>query len=177
MRDIVENYYSSTFVPNPTTGHIALVGQQEEEGVEARRKRKRVRKGKGGDNYKSKGKGKNKGKGGYNNKLKGKGAGYSKGGKEYHHSSSWNSSSWNYNKGKGRGKGKGKPTTTSNSVQCHTGQKFGHVAANCWRKNTTTYTIAAIGSGTPSQPQGFDLNNTTLDRPVACMPRDQLPTQ
>ena len=33
MREIVENYYSSTFVPNPTTGHIALIGQQEEEGV------------------------------------------------------------------------------------------------------------------------------------------------
>ena len=33
-------------------------------------------------------------------------------------------------------------------------------------------------SGTPSQPQCFDLNNTTLGQrrqPVACVPRDQLP--
>ena len=33
VRERVENYKTSTFVPNPTTGHIANVVQQEEEGV------------------------------------------------------------------------------------------------------------------------------------------------
>ena len=42
------------------------------------------------------------------------------------------------------------------------------MAAICWHKN--------IGSGTPSQPQCFDLSHTTLDQLIARMPRDQLPT-
>ena len=40
----------------------------------------------------------------------------------------------------------------------------------------TTYTTSAIGSGTPSQPQRFNLSHATLEQPTACMPRDQLPT-
>ena len=45
VREIVENYYSSTFVPNPTTGHIAYLahGSPEEQVnyLKGRRKRKR----------------------------------------------------------------------------------------------------------------------------------------
>ena len=47
VREIVENYYSSTFVPNPTTGHIAYLahGSPEEQVnyLKGRRKRKRKR--------------------------------------------------------------------------------------------------------------------------------------
>ena len=53
-------------------------------------------------------------------------------------------------------------------------QKFGHVAANCWYKDTT-YTTAAIGSGTTGQTQHCNLDHPTTDQPVALMPRDQLP--
>ena len=65
VREIVENYNCSTFVPNPTTDHVSLIGQQEEEGAKYVKGRK---KGKGGDNYK--GKGKNKGKGDYNSRKR-----------------------------------------------------------------------------------------------------------
>ena len=164
-------------------GHLAIIGKQEEEGVNYIKGMKKGQgRGKGGDNYPGRGQGKNKGKGGYNNK--GKRARYNKGGEGCNYSpSSWSTSSLTYynnnnykNKGKGRGKGKGKSTTVNNSIQCHICKKLGHMAVNCWRKNTTTYETAAIGSGTPSQPQRFDLNHTTLDQPIACMPRDQLPT-
>ena len=67
VREIVENYYSSTFVPNPTTGHIAYLahGSPEEQQVnylKGRRKGKgKGGKGKkGGDHYKGKGKSKGK---------------------------------------------------------------------------------------------------------------------
>ena len=73
-------------------------------------------------------------------------------------------------------KAKEKPSTANNSVQFHVCKKFGHMALNCWLTKPTTYTIAAIGSGTPSQPQHFDLNHTILDQPIACMPSDQLAT-
>ena len=36
MREIGENNYSSTFVPNPATGHTALIGQQEEKITKAK---------------------------------------------------------------------------------------------------------------------------------------------
>ena len=49
------------------------------------------------------------------------------------------------------------------------------MAANCERKNTTCAT-AAIGSGTPSQPQRFNLNHATFDQPMACLPKKQLTT-
>ena len=66
VREIVENYYSSTFVPNPTTGHIAYLahGSPEEQVnyVKGRRKGKGRGKGgkgkKGGDYHKGKGKSK-----------------------------------------------------------------------------------------------------------------------
>ena len=53
VREIVENYYSSTFVPNPTTGHIAYLARGHDENVNYIKGR---RKGKG----KGKGKGKKK---------------------------------------------------------------------------------------------------------------------
>ena len=70
VREIVENYYSSTFVPNPTTGHIAYLahGSPEEQlnYIKGRRKGKGKGKGgkgkKGGDYHKGKGKSKGKGK-------------------------------------------------------------------------------------------------------------------
>ena len=86
VREIVDNYYSSTFVPNPTTGHIAYLahGSPEDQVNYIKGRRKGPGKGKGGkgkkggDNYKGKGKRKGKGKqGDYN---KGKGKGYNKGG-------------------------------------------------------------------------------------------------
>ena len=70
---------------------------------------------------------------------------------------------------KRKGKG-GKSTTT----QCHICKKFGHIAANCWYKDTT-YTTAAIGSGTTGQTQHYSLDHPTTDQPGALMPRDQLP--
>ena len=58
MREIVENYYSSTFVPNPTTGHIAYLahGSPEEQVnyLKGRRKGKGGKGKKGGDNNKGK---------------------------------------------------------------------------------------------------------------------------
>ena len=80
VREIVENYYSSTFVPNPTTGHIAYLahGSPEEQlnYVKGRRKGKGKGKGgkgkKGGDYHKGKGKNKGKGKGKAGDHNKGK---------------------------------------------------------------------------------------------------------
>ena len=37
VKEIVKNYYSFTFVPNPTTGHIALTGHQKGKREEMRR--------------------------------------------------------------------------------------------------------------------------------------------
>ena len=59
VREIVENYYSSTFVPNATTGHIAYLAHGSPEDqvnyVKGRRKGKSKGKGgkgkKGGDHY------------------------------------------------------------------------------------------------------------------------------
>ena len=50
VREIVENYYSSTFVPNPTTGHIAYLahGSPEEQVNYVKGRRKGKGKGKGG---------------------------------------------------------------------------------------------------------------------------------
>ena len=84
VREIVENYYSATFVPNPPTGHIAYLahGSPEEQQVnylKGRRNGKGGKGKKGGDHYKGKGKSKGKGKQGDN---KGKGKGYNKGGKD-----------------------------------------------------------------------------------------------
>ena len=68
VREIVENYYSSTFVPNPTTGHIAYLahGPPEEQLNYVKGRRKGKGKGKGGKSKKGedhyKGKGKSKGK-------------------------------------------------------------------------------------------------------------------
>ena len=62
VREIVENYYSSTFAPNPTTGHIAYLahGSPEEQVNYVKGRRKGKGKGgkdkKGGDHYKGKGK-------------------------------------------------------------------------------------------------------------------------
>ena len=110
VREIVENSYSSTFVPNPTTGHIAYLahGSPEEQ--------------------------------------------------------------VNYVKGRSKGKG-GK---TGATTQCHVCKKFGHVAANCWYKDST-YTTAAVGSGTTGQTQRYSMDHPANDQPVALMPRDQLP--
>ena len=189
VREIVENYYSSTFVPNPTTGHIAYLahGSPEEQlnYVKGRRKGKGKGKGKGGKGKKGgdyhKGKGKNKGKGKTGDHNKGKGKGYNKGGKGYYQGwSSWsqggynNNNNNNNNNNKGQGKSKGKGGKAGATTQCHICKKFGHVAANCWYKDST-YTTAAVGSGTTGQTQHFSLDNPTTDQPVALMPRDQLP--
>ena len=113
---------------------------------------------KGGDSYK--GKGKSKGKRKQGDYTKGKGKGYNKGGQgNYYQGSSW-STSWDYQggspqKGQGRGKGKGGKSTTT--TQCHICKKFGHIAANCWYKDTTC-TTAAIGSGTTGQTQHYNLD-------------------
>ena len=100
-----------------------------------------------------------------------KGRKHSKAGRYYSNTSNYK----NYNhKGQGKGENKGKSSTMNSSVQCHICKKSGHMATNCWRKSTTTtYATAAIGSGKSSQPQRFDLNHTTLDQPIACVPRDQ----
>ena len=110
----LENYYSSTFVPNPTTSHIAYLahGSPEEQQVnylKGRTKGKGEAKGKGGkgkkggDHYKGKGKSKGKGKqGDYN---KGRGKGYNEGGKgRYQGWNSWSQGGHNNNKGQGRRK-------------------------------------------------------------------------
>ena len=179
VREIVENYYSSTFVPNPTTGHIAYLAHGPIEDqlnyLKGRRKGKGRGKGgkgkKGGDYHKGKGKSKSKGKSGDNNK--GKGKGYNKGGKGYYQG--WNSwSQGGYNNNKGQGKSKGKGGKTGATTQCHVCKKFGHVAANCWYKDST-YTTAAVGSATTGQTQHFSMDNPANDQPVALMPRDQLP--
>ena len=71
FREIVENYYSSTFVPNPTTGHIAYLAHGSEENVNYVKGGRKGKRGKGkkeGDNYKGKGKSKGKGKQGDYNK-------------------------------------------------------------------------------------------------------------
>ena len=141
MREIVENYYSSTFVPNPATGHIAYLahGSPEDQQVnylKGRRKGKgKGGKGKkGGDHYKGKGKGKGKGKQGDN---KGKGKGY-KGGKGYYQGwNSWSQGGYNNNSNKGQGSGKGKGGKINATTQCHICKNFGHVAANCWYKDST----------------------------------------
>ena len=54
VREIVENYYSSTFVPNPTTGHIAYLahGSPEEQVNYVKGRRKGKGKGKGGKDKK-----------------------------------------------------------------------------------------------------------------------------
>ena len=153
VREIVENCYSSTFVPNPTTGRIAYLahGSPEEQVnyVKGRRKGKGKGKGgkgkKGGDHYKGKGKNKGKGKSGDN---KGKGKGYNKGGKGYYQG--WNSWSQGGYNNKGQEKNKGKGGKTGATTQCHVCKKFGHVAANCWYKDST-YTTAVVGSGTTGQ--------------------------
>ena len=182
VREIVENYYTSTFVPNPTTGHIAYLahGSLEEQVNYIKGRRKGKGKGgkgkKGGDHYKGKGKSKEKGKqGDYN---KGKGKGYNKGGKGYQGWNSWNQGgSRNYNNNNnGQGRGKGKGGKSNATTQCHVCKKFGHVAANCWHKDST-YTTAAVGSGTTGQTQHFSIDHPhpSNDQPVALMPRDQLP--
>ena len=126
VREIVENYYSSTFVPNPTTGHIAYLahGSPEEQVnyVKGGRKGKGKGKGgkgkKGGDHYKRKGKNKGKGKSGDN---KGKGKGYNKGGKGYYQGrNSWSQGGYN---NKGQGKSKGKGGKTGATTQCHVCKK------------------------------------------------------
>ena len=164
VREIVENYCSSTFVPNPTTGHIAYLahGSPEEQVNYVRGRRK----GKGkGDHYKGKGKGKSKGKSGDN---KGKGKGYNKGAKGYYQG--WNSWSQGGYNNKGQGKSKGKVGKTGATTQCHVCKKFGHVAANCWYKDST-YTTAAVGSGTTGQTQHYSMDHPANDQPVALMPR------
>ena len=75
---------------------------------------------------------------------------------------------------KGQGKSKGKGGKTGATTQCHICKKFGHVAANCWYKDST-YTTAAVGSGTTGQRQHYSMDNPANDQPVALMPRDQLP--
>ena len=64
VREIVENYYSSTFVPNPTTGRVAYPahGKPEEQVnyIKGRRKGKGGKGKKGGDHYKGKGRAKEK---------------------------------------------------------------------------------------------------------------------
>ena len=65
VREIVENYYSSTFVPNPTTGHIAYLAHRSPEEqvnyLKGRRKgRGKRRQRQGGDHYRGKGKRKEK---------------------------------------------------------------------------------------------------------------------
>ena len=161
VREIVEKYYSSTFVPNPTTGHIAYLahGSPEEQVnyVKGRRKGKGKGKGgkgkKGGDHYKGKGKGKSKGKSG---DKKGKGKGYNKGGKGYYQGwNSWSQAGYN---NKGQGKSKGKGGKTGATTQCHVCKKFGHVAANCWYKDST-YTTAAVGSVTTGQTQHYSMDH------------------
>ena len=144
------------------------------EGEKEKEKEAKVRKE---VNYKGKGKSKGKGKQG-DNKAKGKG--YNKGGKGYYQGwNSWsqggynNNNNNNNNKGQGRGKGKGGKTNAA-TVQCHICKKAGHVAANCWYKDST-YTTAAVGSGTTGQTQHFSMDHPTNDQPVAIMPRDQLP--
>ena len=49
----------------------------------------------------------------------------------------------------------------STTTQCSVCKKFGHVAANCWYKDTT-YTTAAIGSGTTGQTQHYRLDHPTV---------------
>ena len=48
------------------------------------------------------------------------------------------------------------------------------MAANCWYKDST-YTTAAVGSGTTGQTQHYSMDSPANDQPVALMPRDQLP--
>ena len=127
---------------------------------------------KGGDHNKGKGKSKGRGKQGDN---KGKGKGYNKGGKGYYQGwNSWSQGGYNNNSNKGQGRGKGKGGKTNTTTQCHICKKFGHVAANSWYKDST-YTTAAVGSGTTGQTQHFSMDHPTNDQPVALMPRDQLP--
>ena len=78
------------------------------------------------------------------------------------------------NSSKGQGRGKGKGGKTNATTQCHIYKKFGHVAANCWYKDST-YTTAVVGSGTTGQTQHFSMDHPTNDQPVALMLRDQLP--
>ena len=49
-------------------------------------------------------------------------------------------------------------------------------SATCARSLGTWLPAAHARTRLPSQPQHFDLNHTTLERPMACIPRDQLPT-
>ena len=112
VRERVENYYSSTFAPNPTTGHSAYLAhcspEEQVNYLKGRRKGKGGKGKKGGDRYK--GKGKSKGKGKQRDYNKGKGRGYNKGGKGHYQGwCSWNQGGAGYynNKGQGRGKGKG----------------------------------------------------------------------
>ena len=182
-RERVENHY----VRSPTAGHIALTRQQEEQGanyVKGRKKRKG--RGQGEEETTTKTKAEkigicfNKGKADYSNKGKGKGAGYNKGGKGYNYSpSSWSAPSWNYynnysdNKGKERGKSKGKSRKTD---QLHTVPHLKEVWAHgCQLLAQEHYYLHNSSfwfspSGTLAQPQHFDLNHATLDQPIACVP-------
>ena len=86
VREIVENYYSSTFVPNPTIGRVAYLAHGLEKNVnyiKGRRKEK-GKKGKGKRRrrlQRKTSKGKSKGKGKQGDYNKGKGKGYNKGAK------------------------------------------------------------------------------------------------
>ena len=52
------------------------------------------------------------------------------------------------------------------TTQCHICEKFGHVAANCYCKDST-YPTAAVGSSTTGQTQHFSMDHPTNDQPVA----------
>ena len=128
-------------VPNPTTGHIAYLAHGSEENVNYIKGRRKEKGGKEKARKEVTTKKESKGKGKQGDYNKGKGKGYNKGGKG-NYQGSW--SSWNY-------QGGAKSTT-----QCHICKKFGHVAANHWYKDST-YTTAAIGSGTTGQTLHYNL--------------------
>ena len=177
VREIVENYYSSTFVPNPTTGQIAYLahGSPEEQVNYVKGRRKGKGRGKEAKARKEETTTKEK------ERAKAKVSQETTKEKEKDTTKEEKDTTKDgiYGvkedtttaiKDKNRGKG-GK---TGATTQCHVCNKFGHVAANCWYKDST-YTTAAVGLGTTVQPQHYSLDHPANDQPVALMPRDQLP--
>ena len=153
VREIVENYYSSTFVPNPTTGHIAYLahGSPEEQLNYVKGRRKGKGKGgkgkKGGDYHKGKGKSKGKGTSGDN-------------------------------KGKEKDTTKEEKDTTKDGIHGikeDTAIKDKERTKEKEERQELLRSVTLVKSMDMWQPTVGTRTLPTLQQPVALMPRDQLP--
>ena len=176
VREIVENYYSSTFVPNPTTGHIAYLahGSPEEQLNYVKGRRKGKGKGKGEKARKE-------------TTTKEKERARAKENQETTKEKEKDTTKEEEDTTKDGIHGVKEDTTTKDKERIKekeerqellrnatSARRFGHMAAHCWYKDST-YTTASVGSGTTGQTQHFSMDNPMNDQPVALMPRDQLP--